>query len=209
MTSREVPVVASWLLKKFVRGAHSESLLGDLLEEYQTGRAPGWYWWETLVALLHALRRDGRGLFSRRTAYFISALAAQCLLLVCFLGLSEQHLGDCRALPSLLGATTVPVLWAGAAEVAIVVVTWLGLFANVGRAGRQFGLLRLLVLAFAAVGLGGGALTWAGTAGCQIGPRASSHSSVADSCALPGNASPQRRSSEARPARTASRADLR
>lgn len=201
MTNREAPAVASWLLKKLVRGEHSEPLLGDLIEEYQTGRSPGWYWWETLAALLHALRRGGCRLFSRRVAYFIPVLTAQCLLLVWIFGLSEQHMRLCRTLSTLSRTTTVPMLSAGAAEVAIVLAIWLGRSAIDVRAGRTSWFLRLLVLVFAAVGLGSGAITWAGTAVCLTGPLSCSHSATADSCALRRDARLQGNSSAIQPAR--------
>lgn len=194
MRNRQVPVVASWLLKKFVRGEYSESLLGDLLEEYQSGRAPGWYWGETLVALLHSLRRDGRRLLFRHVTYFISVLTAQCILLAWIVGLSVQHIRHCPVLPTLSEETSHSMLCVSAAEVAIVLMTWLRPFGIAVRTNRKSRFLRLLVLAFAAIGLGGGALTWAAPAACTTGLLSCSHSSVADSCALRDDASAKGRS---------------
>jgi hypothetical protein len=46
------PRLARWLLKHFGPAYRRESLLGDLLEEYQEGRTPAWYWRQTGAALL-------------------------------------------------------------------------------------------------------------------------------------------------------------
>jgi hypothetical protein len=71
MTVRQPPALAAWLLRRFVSGYRSESLAGDLFEEYQTERTPGWYWREVMAALLVSARCRARLLFSRYTAEII------------------------------------------------------------------------------------------------------------------------------------------
>ena len=71
MTMRQPPTLAAWLLKRFVSGYRSEALSGDLLEEYQTGRTPGWYWREVIAALLVSARSGVRWLLSRYAAEII------------------------------------------------------------------------------------------------------------------------------------------
>ena len=71
MTMRQPPALAAWLLKQFVSGYRSESLSGDLFEEYQTGRTPGWYWREVIAALLVSVRCRARLLLSRYAAEII------------------------------------------------------------------------------------------------------------------------------------------
>lgn len=200
MRNRKVPVIAAWLLRQFVRGDRSESLLGDLFEEYQAGRAARWYWWETLVALVYSARRGARRFFSRRVAYSVLALIAQPALFVCILALSEPYKRSCSGLPALFGAAAAPMLSFGVIEMAIALVIWVSPLGRTVRANPRSGLVRLSVLAFAAVGFGGGALTWAGTAMCPMGPLSCSPSSVTDSCARRGSASPEGRSSTAQPA---------
>jgi hypothetical protein len=54
--SRRSPIGANWLLERF--GVTNESLVGDLMEEYQSGRSAAWYWWQTLVAIARTAPRD-------------------------------------------------------------------------------------------------------------------------------------------------------
>jgi hypothetical protein len=52
MNVRTPPRLATWLLKHFGPTYRRDSLLGDLLEEYQAGRTAAWYWRQTGAALL-------------------------------------------------------------------------------------------------------------------------------------------------------------
>lgn len=71
MTIRQPPALAAWLLQRLVSGYRSESLAGDLFEEYQTGHTPGWYWREVIAAIVLSARRGASRLFSRYTAEII------------------------------------------------------------------------------------------------------------------------------------------
>jgi hypothetical protein len=46
------PSVATWLLERFTFGSGGESLIGDLLEEYRSGRSRAWYWRQALTAVV-------------------------------------------------------------------------------------------------------------------------------------------------------------
>ncbi len=37
------PRLAGWLLQRFAFGPQAESLVGDIIEEYQHGRSPSWF----------------------------------------------------------------------------------------------------------------------------------------------------------------------
>ena len=52
MTLRIPPRMATWLLKHLGPSYRSESLAGDLFEEYQQNRTPAWYWRQTAAAIL-------------------------------------------------------------------------------------------------------------------------------------------------------------
>jgi hypothetical protein len=50
MNSPCPPRLATWMLRLVV-GPHSESLEGDLLEGWRSGRSASWYWRQVLVAV--------------------------------------------------------------------------------------------------------------------------------------------------------------
>jgi hypothetical protein len=52
MNTPAPPRLASWLLRKFGSAYCSESLAGDLHEEWRKGRGDGWYWRQVCIALL-------------------------------------------------------------------------------------------------------------------------------------------------------------
>lgn len=52
MTRPRPPIVATWLLQRFV--CQNEALAGDLLEEYRGGRTVSWYWRQVLIAIVLA-----------------------------------------------------------------------------------------------------------------------------------------------------------
>jgi hypothetical protein len=52
MTLRTPPRLATWLLNHLGPAYRRESLVGDLLEEYQQDRSPIWYWRQTGAAVL-------------------------------------------------------------------------------------------------------------------------------------------------------------
>jgi hypothetical protein len=54
MSWRRPPLIATWLLQHLSDRYRRDQLVGDLIEEYQLGRSYGWFWWQTLSALLAA-----------------------------------------------------------------------------------------------------------------------------------------------------------
>jgi hypothetical protein len=52
MTIRMPPRAATWLLKHLGPRYRSESLAGDLFEEYQQDRTRAWYWRQAAAAIL-------------------------------------------------------------------------------------------------------------------------------------------------------------
>ncbi len=200
MTIRKVPALPTWLLNRFVSRNRMEALLGDLFVEYQTGRTAGWYWRETLIALVVSLRRQAHCLFSFRGTQAILACAAQALLFVWVVTLSEQYRQHCAASPALLGSLIVLTLCAGVALIAIAAAVWLSPLRRHIRINARSGLLRLSVAAFAAIGLSGGALTWASTASCPMRPTFCSSFSRVDSCVHRGAESPHGHTTVAHPA---------
>ena len=59
MTSHP-PRVAIWILRTLGSGPDIEALLGDLSEEYRSGRSRVWFWWQVLTAIPITLVREVR-----------------------------------------------------------------------------------------------------------------------------------------------------
>jgi hypothetical protein len=45
------PPLATWLLTRLTSGEKSESLVGDVIEQYQRGRSAAWYWRQVIAAI--------------------------------------------------------------------------------------------------------------------------------------------------------------
>jgi hypothetical protein len=58
MTLTDPPRLATWLLQRFACGSRGESLLGDLLEQYQQKRSSAWYWRQVITAIGASATRD-------------------------------------------------------------------------------------------------------------------------------------------------------
>src|SRR5262245_45031682 len=72
MTFRQPPRLATWMLQRFGQGRRMESLIGDLSEQFATGKSAGWYWRQTITALAAGFISVGR----RHGASLALALAA-------------------------------------------------------------------------------------------------------------------------------------
>jgi hypothetical protein len=86
MKSTEPSRLALWLLNHQIGGYRTESLAGDLVEEYTQGRSTGWLWGQILVALARGCVRAVR-LYGLR---FLGALAAGWGILFLLITLSDQ-----------------------------------------------------------------------------------------------------------------------
>jgi hypothetical protein len=51
MRFSEPPVVATWLLDHFGPGPGNDAILGDLIEQYRSGRPRAWYWQQVITAI--------------------------------------------------------------------------------------------------------------------------------------------------------------
>ena len=166
MTMREPPRLAAWLLQRLVASARSQPLLGDLFEEYQTGRTSAWYWRETIVALLLFAGREALGHLRHRGGLVILRLVAQFGLLIWLIALSESYRQRCPSPPLLLNGSILLLACTAFAEAATALLDWRRSLLRADRpAGRPL-FLRLSVVAFAAIGFSGGAVTWASTTSC-------------------------------------------
>lgn len=82
MTVRMPPALAVWLLRHLGSGYHSESLAGDLLEEYQHDRSTLWYCREVFAAICAARWRSIRVTMARVTATAVLRLLTEIAILL-------------------------------------------------------------------------------------------------------------------------------
>lgn len=60
MTPSKPPAPASWLLRHLMPGDRTESIEGDLLEEFQRRRSAAWYWRQVLAAIAASVAGEMR-----------------------------------------------------------------------------------------------------------------------------------------------------
>jgi len=74
MSRSNPPRVAHWLLERCASGPQAESLIGDMLEQYQRGRSAMWYWRQTISAIAASFAAEIRQ--HKLLAVFVTALSA-------------------------------------------------------------------------------------------------------------------------------------
>ena len=77
MSDRVPPKFALWLLKRWGSPYHSESLAGDLIEQYQEGRSRGWCWGQVTAGIVIARVRFIRTLPWAKAGRLLSRLLAE------------------------------------------------------------------------------------------------------------------------------------
>jgi hypothetical protein len=58
--------LATWLMQRWDSGHQRESLVRDLIERYQQGRSPVWYWRQVLRAIIVGMLYEMGGGWSSR-----------------------------------------------------------------------------------------------------------------------------------------------
>ncbi len=59
MTDRNPPRLATWLIEKLGFSRRNPALIGDLLEEFHSGRSRTWYWRQTAIMIAKGFRTSG------------------------------------------------------------------------------------------------------------------------------------------------------
>jgi len=85
MNSPRPPLLATWMLR-LVIGPHSESLEGDLLEGWRSGRSRAWYWRQVLVAVSPVRSATVNPLVRLGFAVAALAITALAVLLIIVMG---------------------------------------------------------------------------------------------------------------------------
>ena len=57
---RTTPAIATWILNQFRAVPENDAAIGDLIEQYQRGKGPIWYWRQVLVIVFVGLYREVR-----------------------------------------------------------------------------------------------------------------------------------------------------
>ena len=76
MNSRVAPRAATWLLERLGSGSRFEPLIGDLIEQFASGRGRSWFWHQALGALANHILQVLRA----HALSFIAAVLAGCAL---------------------------------------------------------------------------------------------------------------------------------
>lgn len=120
MNARRPPRFAQALLQRCCKGRFQESLEGDLLEEFVSGRSDGWYWHQVLCAMREHLRNVARQQMltcAAATLFFIVALWVIAPATYPVVGLART-LEPARVLVLLAWLAGVPFILGGVAGAA-------------------------------------------------------------------------------------------
>ena len=82
MKPRTPPRLAEWLLQRLAASYRRDSLLGDVLEQYQQGRSRAWYWGQVGSASSWALLRFARSATVTRAARVILRVTGEILAIL-------------------------------------------------------------------------------------------------------------------------------
>jgi hypothetical protein len=158
MMGRCPPKVATWLLQRLGAGRHSESLEGDLIEEYAKGRGRLWYARQVAMAILLARARAFRARPWIAATRVLSRLLIEVAVILGVVSIIDQsrRTHDLRDMWSPAFISTIAVLTAVAA-------VGLLLSLKARRSSRPHTPINYLLAFFAVITLGAGTLTWANT----------------------------------------------
>jgi hypothetical protein len=164
MSERMPPKLASWILKHCSSPFHGESLEGDLFEQYQEGRSRTWYWKQVTAVIWVAGGRLLRNLPWNGTARLLSRGLVEVAAVLGALVIADRARRT-ASIAEMMSPTFVCTLTVLLAVAAVGVLT--SIWAR--RRRRQERAISALMLAFGAVALSAGALTWANAAcACQL-----------------------------------------
>ena len=156
MTVPKPPILATWLLRRLNSGYHTDSLAGDLIEEYARGRSRAWYWRQVLIVILNSIRRAAAALThcaARRVLFRLVAEAAAVLTIVTFVDQSRRI--------NTFGMMWTPIFMETVISLAaLTLIAFLLSRPHFGYSRRHTA-INYLVVVFAVVALGAGTLTWA------------------------------------------------
>ena len=82
MSTHHAPQAAMWFADRFISGARRDSLVGDLVEQFDTGKSTVWFWRQVLAAIVTSAAADrashkllaARALIVGATLYYVLAI---------------------------------------------------------------------------------------------------------------------------------------
>jgi hypothetical protein len=156
MTRGPPPRVATWLLQRLAAGWHSESLEGDLIEQYAQGRSRLWYWRQVAMAIVlarsHAFR--ARTWFAAIRVFL--HLLTELMVVLGAVSIIDQsrsaHDWKDMLSPAFIATMTILITIALAGR-------WLTV--KLLKRKRSYGPINLLIVFFAVAALGVGTISWA------------------------------------------------
>jgi hypothetical protein len=151
------PRVATWLLQRLAAGWHSESLEGDLIEQYAQGRSRLWYWRQVAMAIVLARSHAFRGRTWIAAIRVFLHLLTELAVVLGAVSLIDQsrRAHDWQDMLSPVFIATMTVL---------IAIALMGLWLTVKllKLKRSYGPINYLIMFFAVAALGAGTLSWAG-----------------------------------------------
>jgi hypothetical protein len=158
MIRRDLPGFATWLLRRFGAGRYSESLAGDLIEQYGQGRSRSWYWRQVVLAVLIARARAMHTppWIAAKTMILRVVIEVPIVLGIVIIVDQSRRSHDLQEMLSPPFLATISLLLA-------VSLVALALLRTTRRSKRLQGWASQLLLLFALTSLGAGTLTWAET----------------------------------------------
>jgi ABC-type transport system involved in cytochrome c biogenesis permease subunit len=157
MTARVPPKLAMWLLEQWGSPYHSESLAGDLIEQYQQGRSRAWCWRQVAWAIVIARGRFIREMPWTAAYRVLSRLLAETAAVLAVVIIVDRARRT-HSFAEMISHTFVGIL------IVLVTVAPIGYLASIRRdKRRQRHAINALLLAFGVIALGAGTLTWADT----------------------------------------------
>jgi drug/metabolite transporter (DMT)-like permease len=158
MSQRIPPRAALWILNRFCSGYRSESLAGDLIEQFQQGETRPWFWKQVVTAVLVAGNRHiERSLLLPALRLFLRvAIELAVVLTACTLADQSRRTHSFRDMLTPHFMVTIVVLITTVA-IALAAAAW----ASQKRPASP--VVNSLIAAFAMIALGFGAFTWAST----------------------------------------------
>jgi hypothetical protein len=158
MIEREPPKLALWLLKSWGSPYHSESLAGDLIEQYREGRSSAWCWRQVMAAIVAARIRFVRSMPWTAACAVLTRLFAEVAAVLALTVVVDQA----RRSQSIAQMMTRSFAGTLAVLIAMAMAAFL-LSMRAHKRRRTHAAIKALMLVFGVIALGLGTITWADT----------------------------------------------